>query len=162
MGKLEWLGYNLVKMTWWSTQLLKHNTWTWQTHSHTDSHVAAANDNKTTCLLWHTRSTHPSFEPESAKWGQALAGVLTDTGTWCTSPASIVSQYELVFGWGQQKRRSALLSGSMWLGKDCTFTIYGQKMKWDNIDRKVTWAVQSAECSLLSASVPQHPYHHLL
>jgi len=26
MGKLEWLGYNLVKVAWWSTQLFRHNT----------------------------------------------------------------------------------------------------------------------------------------
>jgi len=37
--KLEWLGYNLVKVAWWSTQSFGHNTSTW----HTDSHVAIAN-----------------------------------------------------------------------------------------------------------------------
>jgi len=31
MGKLEWLGYNLVKVARWSTQSLWHNTSTWQT-----------------------------------------------------------------------------------------------------------------------------------
>jgi len=30
--KLEWLGYNLVKVAWWSTQSFGHNTSTWQTH----------------------------------------------------------------------------------------------------------------------------------
>jgi len=30
--KLEWLGYNLVKVAWWSTQSFEHNTSTWQTH----------------------------------------------------------------------------------------------------------------------------------
>jgi len=30
--KLEWLGYNLVKAAWWSTQSFGHNTSTWQTH----------------------------------------------------------------------------------------------------------------------------------
>jgi len=32
VGKLEWLGYNLVKVAWWSTQSFGHNTSTWQTH----------------------------------------------------------------------------------------------------------------------------------
>jgi len=31
MGKLEWLGYNLVKVAWWSTQLSRHNAPTWHT-----------------------------------------------------------------------------------------------------------------------------------
>jgi len=30
MGKLEWLDYNLVKVTWWSIQLFGHSTSTWQ------------------------------------------------------------------------------------------------------------------------------------
>jgi len=32
MRKLEWLGYSLVKVVWWSTQSFGHNTSTWQTH----------------------------------------------------------------------------------------------------------------------------------
>jgi len=32
MGKLERLGYNLVKVAWWSTQSFGNNTSTWQTH----------------------------------------------------------------------------------------------------------------------------------
>jgi len=32
IGKLEWLGYNLVKVAWWSTQSFGDNTSTWQTH----------------------------------------------------------------------------------------------------------------------------------
>jgi len=32
MRKLEWLGYNPVKVAWWSTQSSGHNTSTWQTH----------------------------------------------------------------------------------------------------------------------------------
>jgi len=35
MGKLEWLGYNLVKVAWWSTQSFGYNTSTWQTHRQT-------------------------------------------------------------------------------------------------------------------------------
>jgi len=35
MGKLEWLGYNLVKVAWWSTHSFGHNTSTWQTHGQT-------------------------------------------------------------------------------------------------------------------------------
>jgi len=31
MGQLEWLGNNLVKITWWSTHSYGHNTSTWQT-----------------------------------------------------------------------------------------------------------------------------------
>jgi len=42
VGKLEWLGYNLVKIAWWSTQSFGHNTSTWQTLRRTDSHVATA------------------------------------------------------------------------------------------------------------------------
>jgi len=42
-GKLEWLGYNLVKVTWWSTQSFGHNTSTSQTHRqprrHSKCHV---------------------------------------------------------------------------------------------------------------------------
>jgi len=30
--KLEWVGYNLVKVAWWSTQSFGHNTSTWQTY----------------------------------------------------------------------------------------------------------------------------------
>jgi len=41
--KLEWLGYNQVKVAWRSTQLFGHNTSMWQTHTQrdkqTDSHV---------------------------------------------------------------------------------------------------------------------------
>jgi len=29
---VEWLGYNLVKFAWWSTQSFGHSTSTWQTH----------------------------------------------------------------------------------------------------------------------------------
>jgi len=36
LGKLEWLGYNLVKVAWWSSQSLRHNTSTWQTDRLTD------------------------------------------------------------------------------------------------------------------------------
>jgi len=46
-GKLEWLGYNLVKVAWWSTQSFGHNTSTWQT----DSHVATANAVLTHCVV---------------------------------------------------------------------------------------------------------------
>jgi len=42
-GKLEWLGYNLVKVAWWSTQSFGHNTSTWQTDRHTDRHIVIAN-----------------------------------------------------------------------------------------------------------------------
>jgi len=31
-GKTKWLGYNLVKVAWWSTQSFGHNTSTWRTH----------------------------------------------------------------------------------------------------------------------------------
>jgi len=31
-GKLEWLGYNTMKVAWWLTQSFGHNTSTWQTH----------------------------------------------------------------------------------------------------------------------------------
>jgi len=31
-GKVQWLGYNLVKVAQWSPQSLGHNTSTWQTH----------------------------------------------------------------------------------------------------------------------------------
>jgi len=37
MGKLEWLGYNLVKVEWRSTQSFRHNTSMWQTHRQTDT-----------------------------------------------------------------------------------------------------------------------------
>jgi len=50
-GKLEWLGYNLVKVARWSTQSFGHNTSTWQTH--TDSHVATANAAPTHRVAWH-------------------------------------------------------------------------------------------------------------
>jgi len=58
MEKLEWPGYNLVKVAWWSTQSLGHNTSTWQTHRstdrqtdrQTDSHVAIANAAPTHCV----------------------------------------------------------------------------------------------------------------
>jgi len=40
-GKLEWLGYNLAEVAWWSTQSFGHNT---KRDKHTDSHVAIAND----------------------------------------------------------------------------------------------------------------------
>jgi len=43
LGKLEWLGYNLVKVACWSTQLFGHNTSTWQTNIQTDSHVTIGN-----------------------------------------------------------------------------------------------------------------------
>jgi len=49
-GKLEWLGYNLVKVARWSTQSFGHNTSTWQTHIHTDSHVAIAITALTHCI----------------------------------------------------------------------------------------------------------------
>jgi len=32
VGKLEWPGYNLVKVAWWLTESFGHNTSTWQTH----------------------------------------------------------------------------------------------------------------------------------
>jgi len=32
MEKLEWLGYNLMKVAWWLTQSFGHSTSTWQTH----------------------------------------------------------------------------------------------------------------------------------
>jgi len=35
--KLKWLGYNLVKVTWWSTQSFGRNISTWQTDRHTAS-----------------------------------------------------------------------------------------------------------------------------
>jgi len=38
MEKLEWLGYNLVKVAWWSTQSFEHNTSTWQTHGQPRRH----------------------------------------------------------------------------------------------------------------------------
>jgi len=34
VGKLEWLGYNLVKVAWWSTQSFGHSTSTWQSLNH--------------------------------------------------------------------------------------------------------------------------------
>jgi len=34
MGKLEWLGYNLVTVAWWPTQSFGHNISTWQTDRH--------------------------------------------------------------------------------------------------------------------------------
>jgi len=38
MEKLDWLGYNLVKIAWWSTQSFGHNTSTWQTHRQPSRH----------------------------------------------------------------------------------------------------------------------------
>jgi len=37
--KLEWLGYNLVKVAWWSTLSYGHNTSTWQTHRQPRHHI---------------------------------------------------------------------------------------------------------------------------
>jgi len=41
--KLEWPGYNLVKVAWWSTQSFWQNTSTSQTHTYIDIHVAIGN-----------------------------------------------------------------------------------------------------------------------
>jgi len=37
-GKLEWLGYNLVKVAWWSTQSCGYSTSTWQSHRQPHCH----------------------------------------------------------------------------------------------------------------------------
>jgi len=73
MGKLEWLGYNLVKVAWWSTQSFGHNTSTWQTHTdrQTDRHrhVAMANAAPTHYI---GRQKRPK-SPHCAVWRPALS-----------------------------------------------------------------------------------------
>jgi len=46
LGKLEWLGYNLVKFAWWSTQSFGHNT---HTDTQTNRLVVIANAAPTQC-----------------------------------------------------------------------------------------------------------------
>jgi len=63
VGKLEWLGYNLVKIAWWATQSFGHNTSTWQTHRQPRRHskcranalcrVAKIVHLVDKCRLWH-------------------------------------------------------------------------------------------------------------
>jgi len=100
--------------------------------------------------------THVPFSPISINWYQCKSQGVNKQTTWCSSPISMVSQHELVSGWGLQKPRSAPPYEPVHLGKDFRLPYVYVNATYDD------WSLLNQRADILWARSDRHCHYQML